>query len=627
MNISAINTIDKVYVKNIKSLSIPIETNNINSKNSKSEIEKNSLSEVIGRSQVVSFSGTNKTIGKVFEHECSELRGNKEHIKYDKTDGSLVHEILRKDGTLYKKEEYYPADETEIITTVDDDGKKTIITKFKDKRIQDDYDNTNRLTQSHTKYINGDEEKEITDYDLQRKIILHKKGNKTQISVLDLETNLFVTSGDKAKVIVYDEETDTYLTINVVTGKVYKEAKYMANETLLSLVEYAENSDKIARKITYSKRKNGYNEEIYDENGILRKYVFTSLDRKSQRITEYDKDGITPIKDVQYTKEKDKTITVTNYKPGTNNIIDKYVYNAKNQKNYIYYKYHNAINTVKRAEYYIDGKLNKIVEYYEDGKSIAKVTRYLDNSTYFETYYTRSKDVKYKKYYKNDGTIYAETEYSTATGNIIKEIKYDLFTKGCSEKYFNETTRKLEKTIKKDNNNNIIEEVYFYEDGETPKKSIKYSKDGSYSVTYYNEEGRKIKVEEYNADNTHKNNSNSNDTHVNSNSSETFYSANSDQSLYKKQIKLKLLRKINNSLAHNNIKAISLNEWTAFSEIVGIRDIKSLMLMENDTYKELAKKFHTDTNKDTEDTEISEEIIRIINSLHTFYKKNKKQQN
>ena len=102
---------------------------NINKASKSSAIISNNLnsspmSELIGRSQVVSFSASNKISGSLFEHECSEMFKEKDRIVYNKQDGSLTHQIFRRDGTLKRQEEYYPKDDTEIITRVDTDGSK-----------------------------------------------------------------------------------------------------------------------------------------------------------------------------------------------------------------------------------------------------------------------------------------------------------------------------------------------------------------------------------------------------------------------------------------------------------------------------------------------------------------------
>ena len=57
---------------------------NVNHNINSNEIMKNSVAEMLGRSQIVSFKGTNQINGDFFEHRCNTLTGVKENIFYNK---------------------------------------------------------------------------------------------------------------------------------------------------------------------------------------------------------------------------------------------------------------------------------------------------------------------------------------------------------------------------------------------------------------------------------------------------------------------------------------------------------------------------------------------------------------
>ena len=117
MKISAVNSVNNKY--------FTYNSQKINNKASDSikEIPANSMSEAIGRSQLVAFKGQNYVDGANITHECNELLKNiKETINYNKEDGSYIHTVTAYDGSLKAKEEYYPQIGKEIITRVTKNG-------------------------------------------------------------------------------------------------------------------------------------------------------------------------------------------------------------------------------------------------------------------------------------------------------------------------------------------------------------------------------------------------------------------------------------------------------------------------------------------------------------------------
>ena len=68
---------------------------------------KHSMSEALGRSQVVSFNGTNRVKNTKFIHDCSDSSG-KEQIVYDRETGIFTHSTYSHSGKLVRKEEFDP---------------------------------------------------------------------------------------------------------------------------------------------------------------------------------------------------------------------------------------------------------------------------------------------------------------------------------------------------------------------------------------------------------------------------------------------------------------------------------------------------------------------------------------
>ena len=85
------------------------------------ELQKHSLSEVLGRVQAISFKGINTVEGDYVEHTCEEKTTSHgkiiEHIIYNKKSGNYTHRITDKDGGVISSEEYNPSQQKEVITT------------------------------------------------------------------------------------------------------------------------------------------------------------------------------------------------------------------------------------------------------------------------------------------------------------------------------------------------------------------------------------------------------------------------------------------------------------------------------------------------------------------------------
>ncbi len=602
MKISATSLIGTNYSNKIKEEN----KNNVVKTNNNFKISNNTLSEAIGRSQVVSFSGTNKMSGNTFQHDCSEMFGDKEHIVYNKEDGSFTHKILRRDGSLKRQEDFFPMDQTEIITTVDDIGRKTITSKFPTKVITEKFNENGKETLYHEQNSNGNEEKVITDYKRQRKVIQVNRNGKSYIKVIDLKTNKSVTQGDIVVDRRYDKYSDTYYTENIVTGQVLKKEKFMSNGKIAASTEYSEKTGYVTREIIFDKSTGGYFEYNYDDNGIKTSFVKTSKDGRLKEVIEYGRDGKTIIKDMeyQYSRTGDLEYEI-NYIPGTEIIDEETVYD--NEDSYTVYKYNRNPNVPKYAECYNDGELLEQIAYYKDGETIYCSRKYKEDGSYSESYYSDNGYKKESRYYAKDGFLYVSALYNTQTGDLRSKTEYNRQTKQSLETIFNEVSKEIKRTILRNGQGEIEERTDFYEDGRTPKRKITYNYDRSYSETLYDEFGRRTSRIEYNADGSQKVSSSN---RTNSTTQQRDKTATIED----------FLKNINDILAQDNLQEISRRDWEILAKIFELDNIDSVKNMDHKTYRRLAMKYHPDLNANKDHLEICEQILRIIN--HLYHKNN-----
>ena len=72
----------------------------------------------------------------------------------------------------------------------------------------------------------------------------------------------------------------------------------------------------------------------------------------------------------------------------------------------------------------------------------------------------------------------------------------------CIRKNFDDYTGKLTKKDTVTNKDVVMERVFYHENGQVPRKVIKFNKDRSYSVTCYDEAFKVLSAKEYTADKT-----------------------------------------------------------------------------------------------------------------------------
>ena len=162
MKISALN-----YANSVQNNSKTIEQKKekIAQQQNQTTMPKHSMSEVLGRSQVVSFNGTNKVRSTKFIHDCSDSSG-KEQIIYDRETGIFTHATYSHSGKLVRKEEFDPQNQTQYLTSIESDGTRVekTITLNDEKTVVKD--SQARITNYFTRNIlTGDSHEEITEYE------------------------------------------------------------------------------------------------------------------------------------------------------------------------------------------------------------------------------------------------------------------------------------------------------------------------------------------------------------------------------------------------------------------------------------------------------------------------------
>ena len=120
MKISSLN-----YINNVQNTKKTIEAKKESPVNSQKQttMPKHSMAELLGRSQIVSFNGTNRVKESKFIHNCSDSSGT-EQIVYDRETGIFSHSTYNHSGKLVRREEFDPSNQTQYLTSIDQDGTK-----------------------------------------------------------------------------------------------------------------------------------------------------------------------------------------------------------------------------------------------------------------------------------------------------------------------------------------------------------------------------------------------------------------------------------------------------------------------------------------------------------------------
>ncbi len=576
-------------------------------------ILNNSLSEAIGRSQVVSFCGENKIEGSTFSHKCSEMFGDREDISYNKNDGSFIHSVYSKNGELKKQEEFYPMIGREVITKVRE-GIKTVISKTASSVTVEKTDSTGEQIYFDYSSTDGNKKTVTTDFDKNRRIIMTEHNGISNIQVIDLKTGLPVTEGDIVLRRYLDDKSGSYITENIITGKLVKVEKYRPNNKLSSLIEYSQETGRILRNLQYDERTGGYVDCMYRESGTREALIKTSKNGRIIDGYKFANDGKTETEHVvsEYGKNKDLQ-SETVYIPGTDKISTYTEFEENGCKTYFYGKVNNV---PKYAERYIDGRLVEKFNFYQDGEIVKQSVKYNKNGSTEETFYDRSGMKQSSKKTDPDGFVYRYCEYNPSTETVRRVINIDKYTNDIKETIYNDYTGAVKRIKLTSADGTVKEDTIFYQDGQTPKSKKVYHEDGSFTYTKYDEDGYSTGSSEYNADGSKK---------TNDYNYSYFHGANrsSNNTQPKRELsKKEFLEKFLHDFSYINSYAgyeISDADWIQLSEYLGVDNKDVLVYMDKQTYRQLSKKFHPDlqTNKSKEDLDMYETIFKIITALYT----------
>ena len=191
------------------------------------EIAKNSLAEMIGRSQV-SFKGESSLEGNILEYQNSSLLKGSENFVYNKEDGSIEYEEYTNNNLLKKRYKFNPLKGTEEITLLQPDGTTTVQTKepglyvferFNEegkpllREESDDDSEESMLNKVSVKYEYGSKQREI--------IRRFKNGEVADIEVIDSRTGEIVTEGRLLE-SKFRRDGGWTVTKNIVNGDIYE---------------------------------------------------------------------------------------------------------------------------------------------------------------------------------------------------------------------------------------------------------------------------------------------------------------------------------------------------------------------------------------------------------------------
>ncbi len=569
-------------------------------------VHNNSIYPAIVYNRAVSFNGTNKSNGANFEHDCSEMFGDKEHISYNKRDGSFIHQVFRRDGSLKIQEEFHPWDNSEIITKIDETGEKSICKKTPNKVTTEKFNKEGQRILYREIGTDGKECKVVTEYDRGRVVIFTKTDGMSSTKVIDLKTQQYVSTGNLVIDRRYDKNSSIYYTENIVTGKVLKKEKYTPKNELEFLIEYSPDTGCVIREVYLVKTTGGYREYNYDKFGVKQSLIKTSKNGRNKHVYNYARDGKTIVLDMEYTYRKDKSPeSEITYHPGTDIIDQKKVYQDNNSFTIFYYK--KSPNVLKYAEYFENDLLKEQISYFKDGKRIAFLRQYNDDDSYKETKFSPNGNLKNEKFYSAAGVLYKMFDYNTRTGILTKVTEIDIITKDTKETYYDEYTEEKIKTIISDVNGIIKEATEYYSDGQTPKRKISFNPDRSYSETIYDSDGHIKNINYYNADGTRRVFSGQSYSSPFENRGFSKEYENSDE---------EFLDEINSTLAHSKKNEISVESWKRLASIMGVEDYAKITNMDHKTYRNLAFKFHPDLSRNQGNEEKCTVLLQIINFLY-----------
>ncbi len=643
MKISALNNISNKTIENkkINSENKPVTNVNVTS------LVKNSLSEAIGRSQVVAFKGINQSDTINFKHTCSDDNCDEE-INYNKTTGVFTHVIKDLDGKVVLREVFNPQERVQDVSKVDKNGNTTrIITLVGGKREFTDDAKGRRIYYREDNFTNQTTHEEITEYELGR-IIINDIGfdNVLRTSVFDLRHKAYVTSGPLVIATKTDLDRNIKTTYNLITKKELKKEKFDKNGTCIEIREYSEKTGYLIKEGYLLK--NGEWEEIEYRNSspnTMEARTVTAKNHRSQMIYEYDIDGRTEkrkTREIYRTASDSFPISIINYVINAPMDIvhsrTDYDPDDKTNNSYTIFDYNtNPNNNVKvKGQIVSDGVIIEDIRYSSDGKNFEHTIEYFEDGSRVETEYTgRNRKVK-KREFSSADILLKETLYTNKlfSDRVVRTIEKNPKSGKTRETFFYDTGKKQYVKVYDKNNKLVYEAVFrpngiiekdkqFYTDGTTEEKiydengvhvqTRHYSKNGERDDSFRRRGNTNSEQRSYRSTNTGRANNNYGGANQNDYSYEyrTQYTQQAKEKSSTPETDEQLLKRFSKYCTSQNFSSISENDWIGLGRILEVEPDR-LRNMTHQDYRRFALKFHPDVNPSPG----ANDIFIILNALY-----------
>ncbi len=611
------------------------------------EIQKNSMAELLGRCQTVSFGAVNRMQGKNLIHECKDgFFGGKEIINYNKETGSLKHEVLDKYGYLVRSSEFYPHKGTEIVTEIDDDGNQTTTTVTPDYKEVITVDADKRQTyKDYEEYATGRHQNIDTDYGRNRTVVREKAGFHAPqtITVVDLKTNQAVTRGPLVYDTSFNQNKGIEETINIITGQIVKTRQENSRGQLLREVEYFDGAPGvIKREVNYDASKAKYTEAIYsnDRPHNLEKLTIKSKNGKEEQIIEYEADGMTIRSNILYRPNSE-----VHYNTRTGLVDYERTFTSKTYSDTIYNENPNVPSYTEEFSRRTNAKLSETY-YFEDGKTVSQYREYANDGSSKLTKYTANKRISEIRHINAQNKVTQIDEYDVDSRLIRTSTKFE--PNGYKRVTEFDAYGLKYRVCVYDENRKERDRITYAEDGKTKTERIIFHEDNSYTKITYDENGYEATRDEFDEFNRRKtNSSNGQQGHqyryqrrqqnsgyqgyssgTNDWWSDYFKSQGTQSSSQKARFETdedfisRVSGVVNRSTTDDKTgRVVSLfsrldlndSDWERLAKLVGASDVESVKYMEKSTYRTLSRKFHPDINHDAN----AEKIFQLINGLYS----------
>ncbi len=608
------------------------------------EIQKNSMAELLGRCQTVSFGAVNRMQGKNLIHECKDgFFGGKEIINYNKETGSLKHEVLDKYGYLVRSSEYYPHKGTEIVTEIDDDGNQTTTTVTPDYKEVITVDADKRQTyKDYEEYATGRHQNIDTDYGRNRTVVREKAGfhYPEKITVVDLRTNQAVTRGPLVYDTSFNENKGLEETINIITGQIVKTRQENSRGQLLREVEYFDGAPGvIKREVNFDASKAKYTEAIYSNERPhnLEKLTIKSKNGKEEQIIEYAADGKTITSNILYRPNSE-----VHYNTRTGLIDYERTFTSKTYSDTIYNENPNVPSYTEEFSRRSNAKLSETY-YFEDGKTVSQYREYANDGSSKVTKYTANRRISEIRFVNSDNKVTQIDEYDVDSRLIRTSTKFE--PNGYKHVTEFDAYGLKYRVCVYDENRKERDRITYAEDGKTKTERIIFHEDNSYTKITYDENGYEATRDEFDEFNRRKNTGNNGQGHQyryqrrQQNSGYQGYSSGTTNDWWNDYFRTqgtqsssqqtrvesdeafikRVSSAVGNSYTDKSNHVVDLfkksdlsdSDWERLAKLVGASDVKSVRDMDKPTYRKLAMKFHPDVNHEKN----AEKLYKIINGI------------